>query len=144
CLGNHEFDDGPEGLVPFLKKMKAANVAVLGTNLETSEEPRMKGIRLRRSKVYTVRGQKIGVMGVATTETRTIARPGLVKILDEIISIRAEVKRLRQKGVLIFILISHVGYAKDKEFAIAIPELQLIVGGHSNTFLYSGMYDICL
>uniref|UniRef100_A0A147BRD5 5'-nucleotidase n=1 Tax=Ixodes ricinus TaxID=34613 RepID=A0A147BRD5_IXORI len=138
CLGNHEFDDGPEGLVPFLKKMEAANVAVLGTNLETSEEPRMEGIRLRRSIVYTIQGQKIGVMGVVTTETRTIAKPGRVKILDEIISIRAQVKRLRQKGVLIFILISHVGYAKDIEIAKAIPELQLIVGGHSNTFLYTG------
>ncbi|CAN7999452.1 unnamed protein product, partial [Ixodes hexagonus] len=139
CLGNHEFDDGPEGLVPFLRRMAAAHVDVLGTNVDTSQEPKMEGVQPRRSVVYTIEGQKVGVMGVVTTETRTIAKPGLVKIFDEIASIREEVAQLRRQGVRIFILISHVGYAKDIEIANAVPELQLIVGGHTNTFLYSGI-----
>ncbi|CAN7943797.1 unnamed protein product, partial [Ixodes pacificus] len=77
CLGNHEFDDGPEGLAPFLKKMKSANVTVLGTNLETKDEPALNGIEVLKSIVYDINGVKMGVMGVVTTETLTIAKPGL-------------------------------------------------------------------
>uniref|UniRef100_A0A1S4KS91 5'-nucleotidase n=1 Tax=Ixodes scapularis TaxID=6945 RepID=A0A1S4KS91_IXOSC len=76
CLGNHEFDDGPEGLAPFLKRMKSANVTVLGTNLETKDEPKLNGIEVLKSVVYDINGVKMGVMGVVTTETLTIAKPG--------------------------------------------------------------------
>uniref|UniRef100_A0A1S4M6U0 5'-nucleotidase n=1 Tax=Ixodes scapularis TaxID=6945 RepID=A0A1S4M6U0_IXOSC len=76
CLGNHEFDDGPEGLAPFLKRMVDANVTVLGTNLDTSKEPLLNGTDLKKSIIYEVEKLKIGVMGVVTKETTQIARPG--------------------------------------------------------------------
>uniref|UniRef100_A0A224Y6Y2 5'-nucleotidase n=1 Tax=Rhipicephalus zambeziensis TaxID=60191 RepID=A0A224Y6Y2_9ACAR len=76
CLGNHEFDDGPEGLTPFLHRMKDVNVTVLGTNLDTSAEPSFRGIYLPKSTVYTFDGHRIAFLGVVTTETITIAKPG--------------------------------------------------------------------
>lgn len=76
CLGNHEFDDGPEGLVLFIKKMEEAKVTVLGTNLDTSEEPLFNDTTLNRSIIYEVGNVKVGVMGVVTQETMMIARPG--------------------------------------------------------------------
>uniref|UniRef100_A0A0K8R9T6 5'-nucleotidase n=1 Tax=Ixodes ricinus TaxID=34613 RepID=A0A0K8R9T6_IXORI len=138
CLGNHEFDDGPEGLVPFIKKMEEAKVTVLGTNLDTSEEPMFNDITLNKSIIYEVGNVKIGVMGVVTQETMMIARPGKVKILDEIQSIKDEVKVLQDRGVKVYIVISHVGFDKDMEIAKSVPELHLVVGGHTNTFLYNG------
>ncbi|KAM7307458.1 putative 5' nucleotidase [Ixodes scapularis] len=75
CLGNHEFDDGPEGLAPFLKRMVDANVTVLGTNLDTSKEPLLNGTDLKKSIIYEVEKLKVGVMGVVTKETMQIARP---------------------------------------------------------------------
>uniref|UniRef100_A0A6B0VCV6 5'-nucleotidase n=1 Tax=Ixodes ricinus TaxID=34613 RepID=A0A6B0VCV6_IXORI len=138
CLGNHEFDDGPEGLVPFIKKMEEAKVTVLGTNLDTSEEPLFNDTTLNKSIIYEVGNVKIGVMGVVTQETMMIARPGKVKILDEIQSIKDEVKVLQDRGVKVYIVISHVGFDKDMEIAKSVPELHLVVGGHTNTFLYNG------
>uniref|UniRef100_A0A0K8RI50 5'-nucleotidase n=1 Tax=Ixodes ricinus TaxID=34613 RepID=A0A0K8RI50_IXORI len=138
CLGNHEFDDGPEGLYPFLVRMEAANVTVLGTNLETENEPALHDIAVLKSKVYTYNGVKMGVMGVVTTETLTIAKPGNIKILDEIKSVKEEIEKLKKEDVKIFALISHVGYKKDQEIANAVEDLHFIVGGHTNTFLYSG------
>ncbi|XP_037522277.1 5'-nucleotidase-like [Rhipicephalus sanguineus] len=78
CLGNHEFDDGPAGLVPFLEKMAEANVTVLGTNLNTSNEPLFteKNITLPRSIIYNISGTQVAFLGVVTTETMTIAKPG--------------------------------------------------------------------
>ncbi|XP_040062724.1 protein 5NUC [Ixodes scapularis] len=138
CLGNHEFDDGPEGLAPFLKRMKSANVTVLGTNLETKDEPKLNGIEVLKSVVYDINGVKMGVMGVVTTETLTIAKPGNIEILDEIQSVKKEIQNLKKQHVKIFALISHVGYQKDKQIAEEVEELHFIVGGHTNTFLYNG------
>jgi len=41
-------------------------------------------------------------------------------------------------GCKIFIAFGHSGYERDLELAENIPEIDLIVGGHSHTFLFSG------
>ncbi|XP_075559266.1 protein 5NUC-like isoform X2 [Dermacentor variabilis] len=140
CLGNHEFDDGPAGLVPFLLKMQEANVTVLGTNLDTSNEPLFtsQNLTLPKSIVYNISGSQVALLGVVTTETMTIAKPGGVRILPEAESINNETNRLKRSGVNIFILISHVGFDVDQILAQQCPDLDLIVGGHTNTFLYTG------
>ncbi|KAH7950217.1 hypothetical protein HPB49_021094 [Dermacentor silvarum] len=139
CLGNHEFDDGPQGLAPFLWKMKEAQVRVLGTNLDTSAEPSFQGISLPRSTVYNIEGHQVAFLGVVTTETITIAKPGRIRILPEIESINDEIRRLKEKRINIFFLISHVGFDVDQKIAAACPDLDLIIGGHTNTFLYTDM-----
>uniref|UniRef100_A0A6B0VD67 Putative cd73 ecto-5'-nucleotidase n=1 Tax=Ixodes ricinus TaxID=34613 RepID=A0A6B0VD67_IXORI len=138
CLGNHEFDDGPEGLAPFLKRMEEAKVTVLGTNLDTSKEPLLNGTKLKKSITYQVEKLKIGVMGVVTKETMQIARPGKIEILDEITSIKQEVEELKKENVNFYVVISHVGFEMDKKIAAEVKELHLVVGGHTNTFLYTG------
>jgi 5'-nucleotidase len=60
-----------------------------------------------------------------------------LRILDEIPSIQAEARKLKASGVKIIILLSHSEFKDDKEFAEAIPELSLIVGSHSHTFMYT-------
>ncbi|XP_075560041.1 protein 5NUC-like [Dermacentor variabilis] len=84
CLGNHEFDDGPAGLVPFLLKMKEASVTVLGTNLDTTEEPLFTNanITLPKSIIYNISGTSVAILGVVTTETMTIAKPGIPPVDD--------------------------------------------------------------
>ncbi|XP_077528278.1 protein 5NUC-like [Haemaphysalis longicornis] len=138
CLGNHEFDDGPEGLVPFLLKMKESGVTVLGTNLDTKGEPLFANITLPKSELRVINGVKVALLGVVTVETTTIARPGGVKILAEATSINEEIEELKKKGAKIFILVSHVGFDVDQRLAVECKDLDLIVGGHTNTFLYTG------
>ncbi|CAN8017428.1 unnamed protein product, partial [Ixodes persulcatus] len=60
-----------------------------------------------------------------------------IQIFDEIESIKNEIEKLKTE-VKIFALISHVGYEKDMEIAKEVKDLHFIVGGHTNTFLYSG------
>ena len=38
----------------------------------------------------------------------------------------------------IIIAVGHSGFKKDKEIAKQVPLVDVVVGGHSNTFLYSG------
>ena len=51
---------------------------------------------------------------------------------------RTEVEKLKSDGVNIIIGLSHSGYAKDKIVAAEVADIDIIVGGHSHTFLYSG------
>jgi hypothetical protein len=64
-LGNHEFDDGIAGLVPFLNHIKAP---VVVSNIDDSKELRLQNL-YRKSVVVEKGGKKIGIIGVLLTET---------------------------------------------------------------------------
>ncbi len=131
-LGNHEFDDGPEGLAPFLK---AVNFPVVCANLDFRNEPLLKDW-VKPWTTVRVGGQRIGVIGAMTPDIFEIANPGpnvKLKPIEE--SIRASIRELNQVGVNKIVLLSHVGYEGDQELAKNIPELDVIVGGHSHSFL---------
>ena len=46
-------------------------------------------------------------------------------------------RKLKEDGVDIIIALGHSGYLIDIELAEKVPELDLVVGGHSHTFLYT-------
>lgn len=45
---------------------------------------------------------------------------------------------LKKNGVNIIIALGHSGYIVDQQIARECPEVDVVVGGHSNTFLFSG------
>jgi 5'-nucleotidase len=45
---------------------------------------------------------------------------------------------LKGKGVEILIAVGHAGYLKDMEIAEKVPDIDVVVGGHTNTFLWNG------
>lgn len=63
-----------------------------------------------------------------------------MKILPEIPSITAEAKRLKKDGVSILIALGHSGFNVDVEIAQQVEDIDLVIGGHTNTFLYTGTY----
>ncbi|KOC68564.1 Apyrase [Habropoda laboriosa] len=133
-IGNHEFDNNVQGVVPFLKMIKAP---VVVTNIDASEEPTMQGL-FKNSTIIERSGTKIGVIGVILSSTNTIAITGKLKFLDEVESVNDEARRLKSQGVDIIIVLSHCGLDVDRIMAAECPLIDVIVGGHSHTFLYSG------
>ncbi|XP_075747621.1 snake venom 5'-nucleotidase isoform X1 [Rhipicephalus microplus] len=138
CLGNHEFDDGPKGLAPFLLRMKAANVSVINTNADFSNENALKNITLPKSVTVTINNTKIGILGAVLHETRELSNPGNVTFRNDLDSIREEAKNLTNHGVKVIIAITHIGYPREMEIAAKVDEVDIVVGGHTNTFLYHG------
>uniref|UniRef100_A0A182P8Z7 Apyrase n=1 Tax=Anopheles epiroticus TaxID=199890 RepID=A0A182P8Z7_9DIPT len=135
-LGNHEFDLGVEGLVPFLNEV---DFPVLVTNLDLSKTPEMQTTKsLQRSIVFTKAGVRIGVIGYLTPETKQLSPINTVEFLDEIEAINKEATALKSQGVHILIALGHSGLERDKEIAAQCPDVDLVIGGHSHTFLYSG------
>lgn len=68
-----------------------------------------------------------------------ISSPEKVAIFDEVQGVKEEAERLKKEGVKILIAVGHAGYFKDMEIAEKVPDIDVVVGGHSNTFLWNGI-----
>lgn len=135
ALGNHEFDDGPEGLAPYLAALKAPVVAA---NLDTSEEPLLQGL-YKPHLILKRNGRKIGIIGLITPDTAKLSSPGKVKFTDPKEAAKREAQVLHDQGVDIIILLSHCGLEVDKEIARDAAEyIDIIVGGHTHSLLWNG------
>ncbi|SOH92570.1 5'-nucleotidase [Monaibacterium marinum] len=131
-VGNHEFDDGPEVLRGF---MDTVNFPVLMSNADVSAEPLLDGV-LNKSSIVTIGGEVIGLIGLTPEETSVLSSPGNnVTFSNPIDAVRAEVERFEAQGINKIVVLSHSGYNVDLEVAAAVEGVDVIVGGHSNTFL---------
>ena len=70
--------------------------------------------------------------------TQDISHPGNVGFTDEIVAIRREAQRLKAQGVNILIALGHSGFGTDKKIAHEVEDIDLVIGGHTNTFLFTG------
>lgn len=59
-------------------------------------------------------------------------------MLFEFYSISDEAAALKNRGVNILIALGHSGYDVDQQIGINCPDIDAVIGGHSNTFLYNG------
>lgn len=132
ALGNHEFDDGPQGLRDFLDKV---TFPVISGNIDVSRSNELAG-RVQNHVVLEVGGEKIGIISALATDTPETASPGPSVIFqDEIDSLKADVAALEAEGVTKIIALTHVGINRDTEIAAAVPGIDAVVGGHSHTYL---------
>ncbi|XP_075233853.1 snake venom 5'-nucleotidase-like [Lycorma delicatula] len=134
-LGNHEFDDSPKGLAPYLKAIKTVSVAA---NIDITEEPSLNVPTLKPYKILEVGGVQIAIIGYLTPTTQELGLVGNVKFKDEVESIKEQIEHLKPLGIKIFIALGHSGFAEDLEIAEKVPDIDLVIGGHTNTFLYNG------
>ncbi|GLV36711.1 uncharacterized protein CBL_02454 [Carabus blaptoides fortunei] len=135
-LGNHEFDQGIDGVTPFIKALNAPTVVA---NINDTLEPSMQGL-YNKSTVIERSGRKIGVIGVILSTTNQISSTGNLRFTDEVEAVKKEADHLiKNKNCSIIIVLSHCGIEVDKKIAEeAGPHVRLVVGGHTHTFLYSG------
>jgi len=131
-VGNHEFDDGPEVLRGFLN---AVEFPVLMSNADVSQEPLLAG-QIMKSTVIERAGEKIGLIGLTPEDTHELASPGPnVIFTPPVDAVQGEVDKLSDAGVNKIIVLSHSGYATDLRVARETSGVDVIVGGHSNTYL---------
>lgn len=131
-VGNHEFDDGPEVLRGF---MDSVGFPVLMSNADVSAEPALADV-LKKSTVIERGGEKIGLIGLTPEDTHELASPGKnITFSDPVVAVQAEVDRLTAEGINKIIVLSHSGYGVDQRVAAETKGVDVIVGGHSNTYL---------
>ena len=137
ALGNHELDNGPKTLAPFVV---SAKFPILCANMDFAKEPELAG-KVKPSTVVEIGGQKIGIVGAITDELLSISSPGPnVSMKPLVASIQAEVDRLAAEGIDKIVLLTHCGYDVDKDtLAKQVRGIDVIVGGHSHSLL--GKFD---
>jgi len=138
-LGNHEFNEGSENLAGFVQ---ALNMPTVSANIDFSADPYLAGL-VAPSVVLDVGGESIGIIGLTTPETVVLNLPSKDLVFHENLAeiTQAQVDSLSAQGIDKIILLSHLGYAPDLEVAQAVSGVDIVVGGHTNTFLsnaYSG------
>lgn len=58
---------------------------------------------------------------------------------DPVPIVRAELRKLRQDGATVVVLLSHLGLAEDLQLLTQIHDIDLVLGAHSHTTIYRGL-----
>ena len=140
-LGNHDFDIGIEG---FVNAKKHATFPIVNCNYNLDQT--LLKDQVSTSIILKKAGRKIGITGVGIDLNGLVAdsqTKGLV-YNDPIAAVQREVDVLRKKGCDLVICLSHLGYeyANDKVSDHVLAEntsgIDVIIGGHTHTFLEKG------
>jgi len=140
-LGNHDFDLGVEG---FAKQMKHANFPILNCNYD------FKNTALENKtipfKIFTKNNVRIGVIGIGIELKGLVPKKmyGETQYNDPTIKANFFAKILKEEEKCDYVIcLSHLGYEykddtekiSDKKFAARSRDIDLILGGHTHTFM---------
>ena len=136
-LGNHEFDNGIEELA---RRVKSVKCPVVCANYDFSSFELGKYV-----KPYTIirrGGMKIGVFGLLTDITRVVSRDISDKLphLDDVETANRWAAWLKnEKHCDMVIALTHIGFDSvgfnDPKLVESTRNIDIVVGGHSHTFL---------
>lgn len=132
-LGNHEFDYGLEVLE---KVARLAKFPIVSSNYDFSET-KLNGL-IKPFIIIRKGGVKIGVIGINIQPKGLIAANNykVVKYLDPIKTANDMAQMLRvTHNCDMVICISHLGHNPDLNLAESTTGIDLIIGGHSHTFM---------
>ena len=139
-MGNHDFDNGLEGFLKVLPNAKfpflCSNYDFKNTILDGRTEP---------YKIFNKNGLKIGIFGIGIKLEGLVGKKqyGETKHLDGIDVAQHYANFLKnEKKCDLVICLSHIGYKYDEgdnlsdvKLAAATDNIDLILGGHTHTFL---------
>ena len=152
-FGNHEFDLGLEGHQALVDFIKGAQFPFVSSNVNFEADEKFTGLfsdlissEPENGKIYNgiikeINGEKVGIFGLTTAETKDLSSPGAITFEDYIEEAEKAVKAFEGQGVDKIIAITHIGYddnaAVDNDLTLAkeVEGIDVIVGGHSHTTL---------
>ncbi|MCX2738719.1 bifunctional metallophosphatase/5'-nucleotidase [Pontibacter anaerobius] len=138
-LGNHDFDNGLKGLE---KMLPHAEFPFLSANYDFSKTILQN--RFAPYKVFEKQGIKVGVFGLGIELAGLVSQNnyGETLYLDPVATAREMVQELRQNQKCnMVVCLSHLGYKyedgkiDDVTLARQVEGIDLILGGHTHTFL---------
>ncbi|KAF9995413.1 hypothetical protein BGZ80_000342 [Entomortierella chlamydospora] len=129
-IGNHEWDDGPSVAARYWEKLK---MPVVCANIDLSKNPELTHL-VKPYHIFENLG--VAVIGYITPLAGDISNSGpTVSFTDPIVAVQKYIDELQGKGIKRILALSHNGYAPDMELAAKTRGLDLIVGGHSHSYL---------
>jgi 5'-nucleotidase/UDP-sugar diphosphatase len=142
CIGNHDFDFGPDILANFVASF-TDGTPFLSANLDLSGEPALVALegagRIVASRVVTTAGRSIGLVGATTPDLPFISSPGNV-IVDPDVRARmqAEIDALQAAGVDIIIGMTHLqGIGTELALLPQLRGLDVLIAGGGDELLWN-------
>ena len=136
-LGNHELDEGIETLAARLSVIKCPVVCA------NCEFPKILQQYVTPTTVIERGGMRIGIIGMESDIATMVAAPTAQRIrqLDNVEVVNKWAEHLRKEDKCDFvILLSHLGYQEDQDLVPQTKGLNLIIGGHTHTFVDDFIY----
>jgi len=136
-VGNHEFDHGVDGL---LEHLAATKMPALLANVKDAEGALLRGTAQHR--VVERLGLRIAVVGLLTPTT-----PDITHVTTKMLRFEAPADTLARirdelgESVDWILPVCHLGVENERALAAAHPWLDLVVGGHSHTYLRQGVEE---
>jgi 5'-nucleotidase len=139
-MGNHDFDNGLEG---FLKVLPNADFPFLTANYDFSDT--ILAGKTQEHLIIQKGPIKVGLFGIGV-ELNALVSPanyGNTVYLDPVETANRVAAKLREQGCDLVICISHLGYKFDNNKVSDVvvaknsTNIDLIVGGHTHTFMKS-------
>lgn len=131
-LGNNEGLTFPKETIERTYR-DHARFAILGSNLtetETGRQPdwMVPSVLMRRGQI------QVGLIGVTAFYSAFYTLLGWT-VLEPIEAVRREASRLRSEGADVVVVMSHLGLTQDRLMAHGVPEVDIILGGHTHHLL---------
>ncbi|WP_312505609.1 5'-nucleotidase C-terminal domain-containing protein [Lysinibacillus sp.] len=154
-FGNHEFDLGSssEGHQALADFVKGAKFPFVDANTDFSADDKFTGLftdlissEPENGKIYSgivkeIDGEKVGIFGLTTEETKAVASPDKVTFSNYIEEAKKAVAAFEGMGVNKIIALTHIGFEdnanidNDQLLAKNVEGIDIIVGAHDHTKL---------
>ena len=144
-LGNHEFDYGDQALAKMLTKAKKLPLLEANIDWQKSASPKLeaefKKYGLKKYTVVKKGNVKIALIGVMGNDSIEDTPTTKLKFKDPVKSVKQTVAEIKRKEkVDMIVCLSHSGTSQtktseDEELAKKVPDLDLIISGHTHTVL---------
>lgn len=133
-LGNNEFKgaSGEEGLRILHDRVKQARFAVLSANVTDKSSDKT---IVAPWKVFDVEGVRIGVFGLTAPRVASYDQAKTLNVEDPIQTAKRVVPELLKEADFI-VALTHIGYPLDLQLATEVPEIDVIIGGDSHTWVF--------
>ena len=140
-IGNHDFDNGVDGL---LAQLPHAKFDILSANYDFKNT--VLNSHIKPYKIFVKNDLKVGVFGLGI-ELKGLVDPNMYKetVYNDPIETANEITRILNEDEKcdLIICLSHLGYdyskdqqkISDLELAAKTKNIDLIIGGHTHTFL---------
>ena len=138
-IGNHEFDNGIDNIT---QQLQFADFDMINANYDFSQTS-LSG-KTRPHKIYEIDGLKVGVFGLGIEldglVSKKLYKDTVYHDPVEVAREQVDILRHQQKCELV-ICLSHLGFdyssdkISDKKLASLTSGIDLILGGHTHTFL---------
>ncbi|CAJ1351477.1 unnamed protein product [Effrenium voratum] len=150
-FGNHEFDYGYQSLLNRLQghdddaqagdgtliDYEKTTAIWLMTNMsEAKTGLPVGGADTKRYDIVEVNGIKVGLMGLSEDWLGGCSqlKPGEITYEDYIQTGRSYARKMKAEGAQVVVALTHNRFDNDKKLTAAVPEIDLLLGGHDHFY----------